>query len=191
MASLGHVIFGAAIARAHGARRLPATVAFAGLAMLPDADVVAFALGIPYADPFGHRGASHSLVGAALGALVLGPVVARALGAPLLRTLACAFVALASHGLFDMLTDGGKGVALWWPLSNERLFFPFTPIPVAPIGVRFLSWRGVVCAATELVLFAPFLIYALSTPKRGAPAAAPPSPDRRSPASAPAASRAR
>ena len=31
-------------------------------AMLPDADVLAFALHIPYADAFGHRGASHSLL---------------------------------------------------------------------------------------------------------------------------------
>lgn len=38
------------------------------LAVLPDADVLAFALGVPYEAPLGHRGLSHSL----LAALVLG-----------------------------------------------------------------------------------------------------------------------
>ncbi|EWC51158.1 hypothetical protein XAR_2142 [Xanthomonas citri pv. glycines str. 8ra] len=39
-------------------------------AMLPDADVLAFALHIPYADAFGHRGASHSLLFASVIALL-------------------------------------------------------------------------------------------------------------------------
>ena len=47
-------------------------------AILPDFDVAAFALGIPYADNFGHRGASHSLLFAGLLALV-GAVLHRQL----------------------------------------------------------------------------------------------------------------
>ncbi|RTQ92000.1 MULTISPECIES: metal-dependent hydrolase [Stenotrophomonas] len=44
--------------------RIPPRLLAAGViaAMLPDADVLAFALHIPYADVFGHRGASHSLL---------------------------------------------------------------------------------------------------------------------------------
>lgn len=44
--------------------RIPTWLLAAGVvaAMLPDADVLAFALHIPYADAFGHRGASHSLL---------------------------------------------------------------------------------------------------------------------------------
>lgn len=44
--------------------RIPAWLLAAGVvaAMLPVADVLAFALHIPYADAFGHRGASHSLL---------------------------------------------------------------------------------------------------------------------------------
>jgi inner membrane protein len=44
--------------------RIPPRLLAAGViaAMLPDADVLAFALQIPYADAFGHRGASHSLL---------------------------------------------------------------------------------------------------------------------------------
>ncbi|MPT23479.1 MAG: hypothetical protein E2577_10995 [Starkeya sp.] len=41
------------------ARLLAAGVA---AAVLPDADVLGFALHVPYADAFGHRGASHSLL---------------------------------------------------------------------------------------------------------------------------------
>jgi len=48
--------------------RIPPRLLVAGViaAMLPDADVLAFALHIPYADAFGHRGASHSLLFAGL-----------------------------------------------------------------------------------------------------------------------------
>lgn len=54
--------------------RIPPRLLAAGVvaAMLPDADVLAFALHIPYADAFGHRGASHSL----LFALVLAVLAA-------------------------------------------------------------------------------------------------------------------
>ncbi|HIE0128010.1 TPA: metal-dependent hydrolase [Stenotrophomonas maltophilia] len=54
--------------------RIPPRLLVAGViaAMLPDADVLAFALHIPYADAFGHRGASHSL----LFAFVLAAVAA-------------------------------------------------------------------------------------------------------------------
>lgn len=54
--------------------RIPPRLLCAGViaAMLPDADVLAFALHIPYADAFGHRGASHSL----LFALVLAVLAA-------------------------------------------------------------------------------------------------------------------
>ena len=54
--------------------RIPPRLLGAGViaAMLPDADVLAFALHIPYADAFGHRGASHSL----LFALVLAVLAA-------------------------------------------------------------------------------------------------------------------
>lgn len=61
------------------------------LSVVPDLDVLAFRLGIPYADSFGHRGASHSLAFA----LLMGFIAA--LCAPQLRAtrvLAFAFVAM-------------------------------------------------------------------------------------------------
>lgn len=63
--------------------------------------------------------------------------------------------------LLDTLTDGGRGCALFWPFSEERHFAPLRPIPVAPIGLDFISERGFRVALVELVLFAPVFAYAL------------------------------
>ena len=41
------------------------------------------------------------------------------------------------------MTNGGLGVAFFYPRTNTRYFFPFHPIKVSPIGVgRFFSARG-------------------------------------------------
>jgi inner membrane protein len=48
-------------------------------------------------------------------------------------------VVTASHGVLDALTNGGLGVAFFAPFSNTRYFFPWTPIQVSPIGLRFFS----------------------------------------------------
>ena len=41
------------------------------------------------------------------------------------RLTAVYFVATASHGLLDVLTTGGNGAALWWPVSGLRDMFAF------------------------------------------------------------------
>jgi inner membrane protein len=43
------------------------------------------------------------------------------------------------HDLFDALTNGGLGIALFAPFDNTRYFLPVTPIEVSPIGIRGLS----------------------------------------------------
>ena len=53
------------------------------------------------------------------------------------------FLAGASHGVLDALTNGGLGVAFFAPFANERHFFPFRPIEVSPLSIRrFLSPAG-------------------------------------------------
>jgi hypothetical protein len=47
------------------------------------------------------------------------------------------------------MTNGGLGCALLWPFSDERFFVPWRPIPVAPIGLAFLSARGLRIAVIE------------------------------------------
>ena len=78
VASLGHVAVGIFAGRVHGAettrRSLAVMAGFSALAMLPDADVLGVALGLPDAGPLGHRGFTHSLLFAlvvAVGAALL------------------------------------------------------------------------------------------------------------------------
>ena len=163
MASVGHIAVGMAAARAYDARRAPRWTAMAvwsALAMLPDLDVIGFALGVRYGDPWGHRGAAHSLLIAVVLGITLS-VVARRRSLPFGRTALFAVVVLASHGLLDTMTDGGLGCALLWPFSLTRYFAPWRPIPVAPIGLDFLSPYGAIVSANELALFGPVFVYAL------------------------------
>ena len=131
-------------------------------AILPDADVIGLRLGIPYGAELGHRGASHSLLFAFLcGLAAMGTsrkLKARPFGA-------YAFVALsaASHGLTDMLTNGGRGIALLWPFSAERLFWPVRPVEVSSIGLRALTDGSMasVLASEILWLVAPATLLAI------------------------------
>jgi inner membrane protein len=158
VASLGHVAVGLAARRLQsdgaGLGLLP-SAAWVALSLLPDADVVAFRLGIPYHAPLGHRGASHSLIAAVLCGLTVGLVSRRAAWGSL------AALVVVSHGLLDAMTDGGLGVAFWWPFSSRREFLPWRPIPVAPIGARFFGPSGLAVALVEAVLFLPVFVYAL------------------------------
>jgi inner membrane protein len=62
------------------------------------------------------------------------------------------FLATASHGLLDAMTDGGLGVAFFSPFNNTRYFLPWRPILVSPIGVtRFFSSRGLEVVQSELL----------------------------------------
>ncbi|GAA0468103.1 metal-dependent hydrolase [Parasphingorhabdus litoris] len=134
-----------------GRSRLSVPVIVTGIAfsMLPDADVIGFGLGIDYADSWGHRGASHSLLFAAIAALL-----ATALIRPdrYLLVGLFLFASMASHGLLDTLTNGGLGTALFWPWDEARHFAPFTPVAVSPIGISdFLSTRGMKVLQSEAI----------------------------------------
>jgi inner membrane protein len=185
MASIGHIAVGMAAARAERAgcvpaprsareagtfARSPATamVVWSLLSLSPDADVLGFRLGIPYAHAFGHRGALHSFAFLLCVALAIS-VLARAFGRSALRTGLLASVVLLSHPLLDVLTDGGLGCALLWPFAAQRYFAPLRPIPVAPIGRAFFSSAGFSVALVELVMFAPLFAYALWPRKQRPP----------------------
>lgn len=121
-------------------------------AVLPDLDVVAFLLGIPYEHMLGHRGLSHAPAFAAVLAAVLGALFFRREVPGLSRGALWLylFIATASHGILDAFTDGGLGVAFLAPFSDERFFVPFQPIKVSPIGIRpFLSGRGLEVLRSE------------------------------------------
>jgi len=163
VASLGHVAIGLVAARAYDTNRAPrwsSALWWSALSLLPDIDVVGFAFGVAYADPWGHRGATHSLAIALIGGLAVG-LCARAFKRPAVKTALLAAGVLATHPLLDTMTDGGLGCALLWPFDPTRYFAPWRPIPVAPIGAAFLSPAGAGVAMIELLLFAPALVVAL------------------------------
>ncbi|MGB3165244.1 MAG: metal-dependent hydrolase [Alteraurantiacibacter sp.] len=143
-----HAVVPLAIAALAGRARISPRIALAGagLAMFPDADVIGFAFGINYADPWGHRGATHSI---ALAVLVAGVLAVVGREARSVAAFAFLAVAMASHGLLDALTDGGLGVALLWPFHEVRRLAPVTPIHVSPIGAGFFSLRGLETLLSE------------------------------------------
>ncbi|MGF6419275.1 inner membrane protein [Stenotrophomonas sp. AN71] len=144
--------------------RIPSWLLAAGVvaAMLPDADVLAFALHIPYADAFGHRGASHSLLFACVLAMLAALLaffgsrrpwsagLCQPRLAPTTQAAVFIFICAASHPLLDAMTSGGLGVALAWPWSEQRFFAPWRPIRVSPFAPQFFSARGMATLLSEL-----------------------------------------
>ena len=90
------------------------------LALLPDIDVITFRLGIPYGAPLGHRGMTHSLAFALLVGLAAA-VFLRLRGRPWVRDAVLVTLVVASHGLLDACTTGGKGVEFFWPVDAAVL----------------------------------------------------------------------
>ena len=176
MASIGHLVVGMSAARLASGHERPswqAMAAWSALSMLPDADVIGMGLGIPYDDPLGHRGATHSLLFAAVVGAGAGLMATR-FGLPRLRACVIATIVLGSHAILDTFTDGGLGCALFWPFDLTRYFAPWRPIPVSPLGLEYLSPYGAFVGTTELILFSPLLFFALrrrahTTPRRRVP----------------------
>ena len=151
-----HAVASAGISACFYRPGVPNRVWIAGAlcSVIPDIDVVGFRFGVHYGDFLGHRGFTHSLTFAVLLA-ASAVIVAFPNGVPglsRLTLLAYLFLASASHGFLDAMTDGGLGVAFFAPFNNNRYFFPWTPIHVSPIGFRrFFSARGLAVARSELL----------------------------------------
>jgi membrane-bound metal-dependent hydrolase YbcI (DUF457 family) len=141
---LGHIAFTAAAAklgeeRLEKSQRLPLLIWSSFLTILPDFDVLAFKLGIPYAHQFGHRGFTHSIIFslslAGASYLIYCGWYKRKQKKTTWWVFFLFFIALISHTFLDMLTNGGLGCALYWPFDHTRHFFSVRPIPVSPIGL--------------------------------------------------------
>lgn len=121
------------------------------VSILPDADVIAFKFGIPYASQWGHRGFMHSIFFAACIAL-FSIFLSKYFKARKSMVFTAVLLSALSHPLLDAFTDGGLGVALYWPFSDNRIFFPWHPIKVSPISIRrFLSERGILVLRSEFI----------------------------------------
>ena len=149
-----HAIAATAIGHLFPERNLPTRfwVLTAICSMLPDTDVIGFALDIRYNQMLGHRGFSHSILFAVIVSCLIANLAFRDL--PLAFNKFALniyfFLVTISHALLDMMTDGGLGVGLFIPFSAERFFFPWGPIEVSPIGVSFFSSRGLEILASEI-----------------------------------------
>lgn len=165
MASVfGHALSGYAICRLVKAKStLRLILICVACTVIPDLDVIAFKIGIPYESMFGHRGFSHSIVFALLFALLMKfsfyrkvPLISLK-GAGLVSLF---FICTISHGLLDAMTTGGRGVGFFIPFDNSRYFFPFRPIKVSPIGAAkfFSEWGWQVLKSEFIWIGIPSLI---------------------------------
>ncbi len=132
--------------------------------VVPDLDVIGFRFRVQYEDFWGHRGFTHSLVFAALlaGAATVLMLPGRVRGIGRSSLFAYLFLATASHGFLDALTNGGLGVAFFSPFENGRYFLPWRPVEVSPISVtRFFSARGYAILQSELLwIWLPAICFA-------------------------------
>jgi inner membrane protein len=136
--------------------------------VVPDLDVIGFRFGVRYADFWGHCGFTHSLLFAALLASAAAIATPNSSFRTEVRNLSSSvgrlpairrvslwtyfFLATASHGFLDAMTDGGLGVAFFSPFDNRRYFLPWTQIRVSPIGLtRFFTHRGLALFQTEVL----------------------------------------
>ena len=154
---LTHSLVAVAMGRALGNKKRFIKIALLGIlcSVIPDVDVIGYNyLYVPYGHFLGHRGFFHSPFFAALLSFMVVALFFRpkAIGHPRWQLLLYFFLAGASHGILDAMTDGGRGIALLSPFSNERYFLPWTPIAVSPLGIKaFFSQRGLTVLMSEFL----------------------------------------
>jgi inner membrane protein len=160
-----HGVAAAALVAAFPPRAVPRRLITLGLvcAIAPDIDVIAIPFGARSGDLFGHRGFTHSLLFAALlaSAGLFGVMRMWPLAIHRSAVWFYFFLAAASHGLLDALTDrGGLGIPFFWPFDTTRYFFPFTPVAMSPLGTHFFSERGFLVLLNEIWwIWVPSLVF--------------------------------
>ena len=132
--------------------------------LLPDADVLGYHwLYIPSYSLWGHRGFFHSPFFAAMLSIFVVLIFYRGvafLSKRWWKYVVYFFIIGASHGVLDAMTNGGNGIALLSPFTNNRYFLPWTPIEVSPLTIkRFLGQRGLTVLISELIwIWAPLFL---------------------------------
>lgn len=123
MDPITHVLLGASLGYAAFGKKLGRTAALAGglAAFVPDADVFIRSASDPLLAIEHHRGFTHALLFAPVGAaLVAGIWMARQRWRPQALVLwLCCLAAYVSHCLLDAATS--YGTQLFWPFSNARV----------------------------------------------------------------------
>jgi inner membrane protein len=147
-----HIVVPLAIGFGLGKKTISPRLLIAGMlaSVLPDFDVIGFRFGIEYASQWGHRGFSHSIV-FALCCGLLAMLLAKSLKTTPIKAFLFVVMAGVSHPLLDAMSNGGLGVALFWPFDDTRHFFTYRPIEVAHIGLRFFKEDSFVTLKSELL----------------------------------------
>lgn len=152
-----HSFVALGLGRISTGRKMPIRFWILGVlcSVLPDFDVITFRLGIPYGHLFGHRGFFHSLLFAAIVALLIVFLAFRDTPRGTSKwwlMVLYFFLVTASHSALDAMTSGGYGIGFFVPFDNARYFFPWRPIRVSPIGIHgFLSRWGWDVIKSELL----------------------------------------
>ena len=133
------------------------------LSILPDVDVLAFRLGIPYEHMYGHRGFTHSLLFSCLVAFIASLVFFRSVGFANRNWFAVfiiLFLAACSHGIIDAFTDAGLGIGFFIPLNEQRYFFPWRPLETPPAGISaFFNGDALTIMLSEIkYIWTPLLL---------------------------------
>lgn len=151
-----HAFVALALGKTYTSEKLPMRfwVLSVVCAVIPDADAISFVYRVHRDSMFGHRGITHSLFFALLLALLIVGVAfnkTKTFSKKWWALTVYFFLVTASHGLLDALTDGGSGVAFFAPFDSTRYFFPWRPIEVSPIGMGFVSERGIAVLVSEFI----------------------------------------
>lgn len=134
--------------------------------ILPDLDGIGFQFGIKYNSLFGHRGFSHSLFFILIASIVFIFLTSSEIKLKSKKALLLFlnfFTIGALHIMLDSMTNGGLGVALFSPFSNQRFFLPWRPIEVSAILPQyFFQLDGLAVIKFELLyLVLPSILISL------------------------------
>lgn len=160
---LGHCLMGCSLYadRSPVRRRSWWTLAaFVFFANAPDLDFIpGLLIGNPHAF---HRTATHSLVFPVAVALLAMLISAWRGRTQAFRVGRLVFFALLSHIALDYFCAPSKdsGVALFWPLMNERFAAPTAFFPLLS-HKHILSWGNVVAVIGEMAIISVLLLIAL------------------------------
>ena len=114
-----------AAAAACGSKYIPTrlTIAMLIASVLPDTDMIGYALGYHYPSPFAHRGFTHSLA-FGLAVALLAQAAAPRMKTTRVIAFFAVFLAIVSHYVLDVL-GSRYGVPLFWPFDEARYALPW------------------------------------------------------------------
>jgi inner membrane protein len=145
-----HALVGLGMGKLGIARPMPVLfwILTAVLPILPDLDVFSDAR---YGTIYGHRGITHSLLFALFLGMTAAGATYRYFKIDFWPLSGFFFVIVAAHGLLEVCTTGGPGIAFFWPVDNRRIG-PWGYLPFSDIGFEIPNPRINKAVGTEIAL---------------------------------------